>query len=289
MLSNWTKATTTTTGTGTITLSSVSGRPLPSTIHVTGEFVQYAIDTSDGKFEAGIGKIAASNTLERTRVCSTYDGSTYNGTSATALTLASGTHTVLITPLAENLFEAMTFPFVGPSSVNYCSTTASNVNAGDTTNALIANRPCAFPFRLEIAGVLTALSCYVNTAGASSTLLLGLYSVGSNGRPEKRLAKTSSTIDTSTTGFKSQAVDTNIRITPGWYWVVALQTAGTTPKLRGSDSCTTALGMTSYSVSLGMYSNTSTSTLDDPYPTTSLVYFDTSSLSKPPAIGMILT
>ena len=106
MLPNWTKSATTTTGTGTLSLTAMTNFPLPSKSKVVGEYVGYSIVTSDNKYESGIGKIAASDTLERTKALSTYDGSTYDSASGTKLSLASGTHTVYLTTLAETGFEA---------------------------------------------------------------------------------------------------------------------------------------------------------------------------------------
>jgi len=285
MLANWTKATTTTTGTGTITLTAVSGYPLPSKSRVTGEYVQYSIHTSDAKFESGIGKIAASETLERTRVISTYDGTTYDQLTASALSLASGTHDVFITPMAENVFESLRFPLSGPTSSNVVSTHLSRQEAN--VNTYTTQRAIAWPFRLETSGLLTAMSIYVSTSGASSTLLLGLYEAKSDGNPGRLLAKTSSTISGASTGYKSQAVGANVRLTPGWYWSALCVTAGTNPQYTGSAySLVTPFGNTSGSALTVMRSDTSATDLADPFLTTSLVY---EAATNNPFIGLILS
>ena len=105
MLANWIKEETTTTGTGTLTLSAVSGFARFSQALTVGDYVSYSITTSDSKYEAGIGKVAASNTLERSLVTATWDGSTYTGAGASALSLASGTHTVICAPLAGSTID----------------------------------------------------------------------------------------------------------------------------------------------------------------------------------------
>jgi hypothetical protein len=286
MLANWTKATTTTTGTGTITMTAVTGYPLPSKSRVTGEYVQYSIHTSDGNFESGIGKIAASETLERTRVISTYNGTTYDQLTASALSLASGTHDVFITPMAENIFEPLRFPVSGPSSQAFYST---HLNGPGAYITLTSQRNTAYPFRLETAGLLTSLACNVGVAGAGSTTLLGLYEPGSNGLPNRLIAKTSATIDTSTTGFKTQAVGANVRLTPGWYWAAVCLTAGTAPQLDStSTGVASAFGNSGNSIITYVRENATATDLADPYPITATQYSHSSSASHL-RVGLILS
>ncbi len=271
MLANWTKATTTTNTNGTITLTAVTGYPLPSKSRVTGEYVEYSIHTSDGKFESGIGKIAASEQLERTRVISTYDGTTYNQLTASALTLASGTHDVFITPMAEGLFEPLRFPLT-PVTEGVISTHLVATQANVGTAAI--QRNTAWPFILQTSGLLTAMGIRVGATGASSTTLLGLYEPKSDGTPGRLIAKTSTTIDTSTGSgsFKSQAVDSNVRLTPGVYWAAICVTAGTNPTFTGSKTGAHPFGNDSGQVLSNVREDTTATTMADPFPSTSLVY-----------------
>lgn len=291
MLSNWTKATTTTTGTGTLTLSAVTGFPLPSASLAAGQHVQYSVKTSDGKYEAGIGKVAAANTLERTKVFSTYDGTTYNNTTATALNLAAGTHEVLITPVSDAIVEPAQFWLAsGPTDPcivsGHLGTTQVNANTG------AAQRAMAYPFLLTTSGILTSMSIRCAVAGAASTTLLGLYQAASDGRPGKLLAKTSATIDTSTTGYKSQAVDSNIRLTPGWYWAAICVTAGTNPSFTAVSTYQHhAFGSCTISGNLlplaSIREDAAATDLADPFPVTATSYLSTA--NQPILIGLILS
>lgn len=287
MLSNWTKATTTTTGTGTLTLAAISNFPLPSKSRTTGEYVQYSIVTSDNKYESGIGKIAASDTLERTKVFSTYDGTTYTQVSASALTLASGTHTVYFTPMAESIFEPLRFPLTGPTNGSVFSLLGGGAQSNLGTAAV--QRATAFPFILACSGVLTAMGINCSVAGASSTTLLGIYEAGSDGRPTRRLAKTSATLDTSTTGWKTQAVDANVRLTPGFYWVAICVTAGTNPSFTFSAGGSVPMASSRNQI-ISVRSDTVATDLADPFLTTSLVWGDAGGNATVwPNIGLIMS
>lgn len=288
MQSNWVKATTTTTGTGTLTLAVVTGRPLPSIVHALNERVQYSIVTADGKFESGIGTIGAANTLSRDRIASTYDGTTYNNTSATALSLAAGTHTVFITPMAETgIITPLPSPLVGPTNAAVAST---HINAATTANiAPTAQRPYAYPFRLETAGVLTGFALWVSTAGAGSSVDLGLYEVGANGRPGRRIAKTAVAIDTTTTGYKTQAADVNVRLTPGWYFIAVVVVGGTSPAIYSRSHGMSMGAAIGYALFVQMYENVLTTSLADPFPLTTPVYQDSSSVATIPYLQLQMT
>lgn len=287
MLANWTKATTTTTGTGTLTLTAVTGFPLPSKSRATGEYVQYSIVTSDGKYESGIGKIAASDTLERTSVLSTYDGTTYNKLTASALSLASGTHSVYLTKMAEHSYQPLMFPLAsGPTNPGVISTHL--VGGQANTGAAASQRATAFPFLLETSGLITAMAVYCSVAGAGSTTLLGLYEASSTGWPGRRICKTSATIDTSTTGFKSQAVDTNQRLNPGWYWAALCVTAGTNPSFTGQSTTASPFGVGSNAPIHVVRDDNSATDLADPFPSTTKVY-GTSPTNQSVCIHLIMS
>jgi hypothetical protein len=288
MLSNWTKATTDTTGTGTITLSAVSGRPLPSAAHAVGEYVQYSINTSDGKFEAGIGQIAATNTLVRSRVTATYDGSTYNKTTASALTLSGTGHTVFITPVASMVYEPLKAPFTTPSSETVFSTHIVSAES-NVTIAAAAKRNTAWPFRLETSGVITSFAVYCSTAVASSTVLVGLYSARpSDGAPGELIVKASSTFDTSSTGYKTQSATANTRINPGWYWAACCVTSTTSvPQFTGGTTVRNAFGADGKVSVLNVREDATATDLADPFPSTSL-YVESHATNGTPLIGLVM-
>lgn len=285
MLIDWAKATTTTTGTGDITLSAVTGFPLPSDHLPNGAFVPYCILTADGKFEAGVGKLGASNVLTRERVNSTYDGSSIDSTTPSALSLAAGTHMVLFGSAAHATLEPAMFPCTEQSNANAASSHYQSSGGSNTTPT--AQRATAYPFLLMTPGTLTGFAINVATAGASSTTLVGLYEqLASNGTPGRRIAKTSATIDTSTTGYKTQSIATPVRLEAGWYWSALCVTAGTAPALTGAAGTYSAYGCTGVTAINGVRCDVgSTTDLADPFPTASHVWLS----GAAPIIGLLLS
>lgn len=97
---NFVQETSVTTGTGDVTLVAKTGFARFSILSA-GVTVEYSIDNGN-QWETGLGTVRAGNTLERTTIYATYDGSTYDDTSPTAITL-SGSSTVYGTNTAQNI------------------------------------------------------------------------------------------------------------------------------------------------------------------------------------------
>lgn len=290
MLANWIKATTTTTGTGTITLSAVTNRPLPSAAKVVGEHVEYTIVTSDGKYEAGIGKIAAADTLERSRVTTTYDGTTYNSISASALNLASGTHTVYITEIAEGIFSALP---AAPINSGVLHSTHITTNSAANTGPADTSRATCWPFKLESSVLITgfAINC-TTSGGAGSITHAGLYAALLTGAPGRRIATTTTAFDTATTGAKTSSLAANIRLCPGWYYVALVASGGTVvPAFSGNagHSRTPFGGLNAADGAFAYvrYNTGADTTLPDPFYTTTLAYGNGTNVPTP-AIGLIV-
>lgn len=240
MHASWVKETTTTTGTGNIALSAVSGFARFSQAFPAGVPVPYAIITSDGKFESGIGTVTAGNILARTKVIATWDGSTYNDASATALALVAGTHTVICTIVGENALASPlgVGPGVSPAyliSATQCGSSQTNVNA------IATNVATFYPFLL-LAGVkITGLAANVSVAGgAGSTFDIGLYLTDSIGYPGKQLAVASG-MDAATTGFKVGSVGPSY-LNPGWY-LIGWHVTDTAIKLTGTSKAYCSNGL----------------------------------------------
>ncbi|MBS0476298.1 MAG: hypothetical protein JSR28_14285, partial [Proteobacteria bacterium] len=146
MLANGVKETTTTTGTGTVTLSAVTGFPRFSQVLSIGQFVDYAIQDGNN-WEWGVGKIGASNTLERVAVTAKFDGGTYSKNPTTKLSL-SGSATVFAASHEGSFGIGL-----GGNSVN---ATKNLVPSANLVNAIsltqfgytfpAANRLVAFPW-----------------------------------------------------------------------------------------------------------------------------------------------
>jgi len=243
VLSNWTKATTTTTGTGTLTLDAITGFPRPSDVFGVGSYVQYSLLDANGSKESGLGKVAASNTLERTRIFATWNGSTYNDVTPSALNLSAGTHQVFVTPLADGFFEPVPAPTTFAAAGANRSITSTHFYGGAGNVTLTLGKLFGVPFRLECAGVLTHMGAYVSTAGAGSQIQVGLYDVKPDGHPGKLLATTGSPLDSTSTGLKMNAVAAQISLKPGWYWTGILALNGTAPQVKSGAPAYTPFGL----------------------------------------------
>lgn len=288
MLSNWVKATTTTTGTGTITLSAVSGYPLPADARAEGTLVQYSILASNGDKEAGIGRIAAGNTMERVAATGTWVSGTYNGSPSAVITLPSGTHEVILGLTSAAVFEAALFPLTAAELTNpsICSGHLRSTQT-NSTGVVASERLTVFPYLLQTAGVLTAMTINVATAVAGASCYLGLYEVGTDGAPGRRIAVTSAAIDTSTTGFKQQAVASNVRLTPGWYWVAMVALTGLAT-LTSSIADISAFGSGGVAAINNIRIDGANATIVDPFPSSNRVVV---TLNSPlnPYIGLVLS
>lgn len=214
MLTNWAKATTSTAGTGDLTLVAVSGFPEFGDVFSIGQIVGYSVLNSNGEpVEEGIGCYSAVNTLTRTAVCATYTGGVYDNTAPTAVSL-SGTYTVIassvrgMAPTLPQIDTAAAARYYSTPS-HQLSTATKNVLAGDLTAV-----PCLFTAALPV----DAFALEVTTLGAGAVARVGLYSVGANGLPAKRLIE-SADIDCSTTGVKVATFGA-VSIPPGWYYIL---------------------------------------------------------------------
>ncbi len=288
MLSNWIKAATTTTGTGTLTLSAVSGFPLPADARVVGTLLQYSLLASNGDKEAGIGRIAAGGTFERVAITGTWVSGVYDGAPSGPITLPSGTHEVIAGLTAAAVFEPALFPLTTAENTSR-SIFSGHLRSTQTTSTgvLGTERLTAFPYLLQTAGVLTAMTINVATLAAGASCHLGLYEVGPDGAPDRRIAVTSAAIDTSTTGFKQQAVSANIRLTPGWYWVamVALTGAAT---LTSSTADLSAFGSGGAAAINNIRINAAITEIVNPFPTSNRAVV-TGNSPVNPYIGLVLS
>jgi hypothetical protein len=239
--------------------------------------------------EAGIGTIGASDTFARTRVTATFDGTTYNNRTPSALSLPSGTHKIYITEIAESVFTPMPSPLTGPTNVNVAS--ANFVGTQSNTGTAATQRPTAWPFLLNTSGVLTAMGITVGATGAGSSVLLGLYDVKSNGNPGRRIAMTTAAIDTSTGGgtLKTQSVDNNVRLTPGWYWAALVVTGGTNPTFASMAQTSSAFGFSGNVQIVNVREDVADATLPDPFATSPLVYVLSSAQAAAVIINLILS
>lgn len=218
MFGNWVRTTTTTTGTGDLTLSSVSGYPTFNDVFGTSRRFYYTIlNDSDGTpLEAGIGYLSASTTLVREKVLATYSSSTYDDTSAAALSLAAGTKRVICSTEA------------GAMSIN-----ALNVNSSATTRvvspimpgsagslAVTTNRCYYIPFVISTPRELDAIVFRVSSGSGTTQAKVGIYTATINGKPGDRIDQSAfQSTGTGASGTRVTATLTQRRYPPGLYFL----------------------------------------------------------------------
>lgn len=223
MLANGAKETTATTGTGTVTLSAVTGFPRFSQVLSVGQFVDYAIQDGNN-WEWGVGKVAASNTLERALITAKFDGGTYSKNPATGLSLSGGA-TVFCTPSADSIGEAMGGTgALGAFSPGWVRSAHAVQTAqyGGTLALSNWNNLFWFPF-VWPAGVrrfANAVRLHVQTAGAGTKMRVGLVRSADTATGHKVLAQTGD-IAIGTTGTKTASLlEGTVALPLDRYWLV---------------------------------------------------------------------
>lgn len=264
------RETTATTGTGaTLTLSAVTGRVRVSQVFSQNALVHYALyNASSQLLEWGIGTVGASNTLDRSVVIGTYDGTTYATNSPGRVNL-SGTTTVLITPVTAE---------IPPPAIS--STNDSNpswlpypyVVAGSISSiAVTADRCYWVPFRLSMQRALSAIRMRVAT-GSAGNVRIGLYHMLTTGDPGARIAQ-SGDIDVTSNGVIAWSPSPAVARPPGWYYM-AFASKGNTPTMNAffANMMESPLGADTTRVLFRSHKHTALSggwtDLPDPAPTT---------------------
>lgn len=221
-------------GNGAVTLTQITGMPRFSTVFGTGtRLVDYVIEDTVGlKFEKGYGSVA-SNVLTRSTVHATWDGTTWNDTSATALqfgsTPTSGNIRIRMAPTADAFIGAMPaiqtglgdaykgWQFSGHLITN--STPANSTALGTANEYYIA-------YELLTRGKVDGFAIEVTTAGTGGNgIKAGLYEVGTNGLPGPCITRFNA-IALGSTGFKTDTTPGTwagnagpLRLTPGWFYI----------------------------------------------------------------------
>lgn len=238
MRANGIKHETTTTGTGTLTLTSVSGWPSYDDVFGTSgtRFVDYTIlDSAGVPIEGGVGNIALSTmVLTRTYPAWTWNGTTYDATDPSALSLASGTKTVICSAWT-GLGLA---PFI-PATVGDNKGHGVLSSHTITSFSLTHQRKVSFPVYIQVLRPISYVTMRINSGytGGTSSLGVALYEIGSDGFPGVRLANFGNLGSlTGSTVVTSSALGTPIWVPEGHYIVDILpQFSGGsgTPNLAG--------------------------------------------------------
>lgn len=237
MLGNWISETTATTGTGTITVDATAGRARFSDIFNSGELVSYTLlDSSGNPLEKGIGTVTYTGsrgspsgavTIARSIVQATLSGSVYNDLTPTAVSL-TGTTTVICTPSESSYIP--TLPAVNsaltgtdraiiPDNVLSLSGSAASITS--------QNRIHYYPVLIGYEGLVDAF--IVRLVGTSGNADIGLYTMGANGKPSKKIVSVDNVTITSGMAAYSFAAR---KIRAGWYFV-AYNVAATATTIQG--------------------------------------------------------
>lgn len=216
MRANGVKHETTTTGTGALTLTGVSGWPSYDDVFgTTGiRLVDYTIlDSAGVPIEGGVGAVdLATMVLTRTLPCFTWTGSVYDDTSPAALSLASGTKSVICAALSQTggIFGLLS------SIGDNLGLTASLPMAGAFNYAFVHQRLEMSWFPLRKATQISQVSMRLNGAysGGTSSLRVGLYEINTSGLPQALLADFGSLGSLSAGVLTSSALATPVTLPP---------------------------------------------------------------------------
>lgn len=221
MLADWVKETTSTTGTGaTITLTgAVASFVRFQDFLPVGSIVTVSIEDGNNR-EMVECTLTTTTTLTRTRGIAKLESGTPSKNHATFLTLTSSAK-VGIALAAENAGGSAS----GISSNTYGAliskrvASAAPVLATTSTFAMVANTLYISPFRLDAGMTVAALTTYITSGAAGGNLAIGVWARASDGSPGVLLASTTGVSTTSTGIVRGTVSQSNVHLSPDWYWV----------------------------------------------------------------------
>lgn len=230
-----------TNGDGAVTLSGQGNYPRFSSIWGTGRRdVEYTIeDTANGKIETGLGYVS-SNVLTRSKVQFTWNGTTADDTSPSALQFgsspASGDIRIRMAPLVTTFAPSVrgrqsvmagdgnwaSYP-PSPHLILFATPTSANF-------AMTADREWYIPYRLDHGGVLTGAQFSVQTAASGKNVKWALYDIGDTFLAGAKITDFTTT-SVGSTGFKTDTAFTPVYLAPGWYYIGMISDG--TPNIHG--------------------------------------------------------
>jgi len=225
MRANAIKQETVTTGTGAITLTAVSGWPTYADVFgATGtRMVEYVVQDAAGlPIEGGVGEInLATMVLSRVLVQWTWNGTTYDNTAPTALSLASGTKQVICGPTVESggIYAASTTPGDNLGVV------VQTIYQAGTASSQTHQRLSFFWTPIRRTGQISKISLRTNSGytGGTSSIKAGLYDIDEAGKPFNLLIDFGSLGSlTSGSTLTSSALATPVTMPPGDMYAIAL-------------------------------------------------------------------
>jgi hypothetical protein len=224
MLHNRVKETSETGGTGNLTLDGAitNYRTFNTAFGTDRRFYYWIVDDVDTQWETGIGYLSTSTTLVRDTIISNSSGT------QTALDFSTNAKDIFC---EQNYTGAYSSVDVNDDALNRCVFDIDNTEQNSTSSVTNNSNVHYYEFLLTIGGWYSGMIAEVTVGQASSTARMGLYSLV-HGRPDKKLRETGS-IDTSTTGKKSESfTGGDIHLNCGW-WAVAIICTNNTVDFRG--------------------------------------------------------
>jgi len=227
-----------TSGDGAVTCVAQGDYPTTNDAFGTGSrLIEYVIeDAASGKFERGIG-IVANNVLTRTIPRVTWNGTTYDSTTPSALqfgaTPSTGDVRIRIAPSPDTAYRAPPARREGTGSARFSS--GSNVywrtadfqaiNAGGATGTFTTATEYYECYYNDAPSRLIGFGVSVNTSVGGSTMKMGIYEVGTDGLPGPALAL-SNAMSTASTGLVVDETTGTwgvnaapIYLNAGWYYI----------------------------------------------------------------------
>jgi len=215
MLANWVKQSTSTTGTGTIALGSAeAGRIAVGDAFADGDTVRYVIEDGNNR-EEGMGVYSSSGpTLTRAVVIETLVSGTYDRTSPAAINL-SGSATVSCAATANSFLPLMPVTPSPVADIHIDAFVAGTNLSYDATANRLAYTSFTLLHRLE--GVIRFGVPRMTAVGTAAKFRLGIYTMGSDGRPDQLIAQTGDI--TPTAAYSVSATVASFDLEPGTYFI----------------------------------------------------------------------
>lgn len=248
MLGNWINQTTTTTGTGDLTLSAVTGYPgFNDTFGLDREFYYTILDATGLPIETGVGHLSSSTTLVRDRPVVTYSSGVLDDSGPAAISLTSGTKTVIC---ADEAGSRMVAPHViAPSSTTAYRRVIPHAAMGYTATSVTLTRNRLYFVPIMVSGVeqiatIRAMNGISGGSGGTQNWKLALYDSLPTGGPGKKLYESGSLAPTSLAEL-TYTLPASVRLPPGWYWLAIAHDCTTAPNIYSSAPAgsVTPLGM----------------------------------------------
>lgn len=213
--------TSTTGGTGTLTLtaSSTNGELRVSDAYAVDDPVQYRLQsTTTDKWEEGIGKVGASNTLARTLPTRTWNGTTLDKSPASALDFSTETVDVYVTPITGGVAQLL--PQVADVGVKALPSAHVGDGADNQTKSVLANRVFAVPYLPPYAGEVDGIREEITSAAGTKYRLAIRTSNPTTGLPDTELWQSGDI--TPAASITSTAISPVINIDGNPLWILVL-------------------------------------------------------------------